>query len=191
MAGSLLLALWPWTPESGANSTGDVVAPALFMVVGAVFVLVLMLLDRRASEAPLGLGPSLILAAGLHVEDPVASPAHRTASRNGGLRPDRARGRRHFLRHALPARGLPVSSPPDTPRATSQMRRILRDHRRAEGGQVPDRQRRRNRGVSIRRSRGGGLPRRPQPRRRGGLRPPAGGLLCAPGPRADPAPANR
>lgn len=55
MAGSLR-ALWPWTPESGANSTGDVVAPALFMVVGAVFVLVLMLLDRRASEAPLAQG---------------------------------------------------------------------------------------------------------------------------------------
>lgn len=50
MAGSLR-ALWPWQPEAGPFSTGDIVAPALFMVVGAVFVLVMMMLDRRASRA--------------------------------------------------------------------------------------------------------------------------------------------
>lgn len=50
MAGSLR-ALWPWQPDSGPFSTGDIVAPALFMVVGAVFVLVMMLLDRRAIAA--------------------------------------------------------------------------------------------------------------------------------------------
>lgn len=55
MAGSLR-ALWPWQPGSGPFSSGDVVSPALFMVVGAVLVLVLMLLDRRASEAPLAHG---------------------------------------------------------------------------------------------------------------------------------------
>lgn len=55
MAGSLR-ALWPWKPEAGPFSSGDVVSPALFMLGGAVFVLVLMLLDRRASEAPLAQG---------------------------------------------------------------------------------------------------------------------------------------
>lgn len=55
MAGSLR-ALWPWKPADGPFSSGDVVAPVLFMVAGAVFVLVLMLLDRRASEAPLAQG---------------------------------------------------------------------------------------------------------------------------------------
>lgn len=50
MAGSLR-ALWPWQSGSGPFSTGDVVAPALFMVVGAVFVFIMMVLDRRAARA--------------------------------------------------------------------------------------------------------------------------------------------
>jgi putative membrane protein len=50
MAGSLR-ALWPWQDASARYSTGDIGVPLLFMVVGAAFVLLMMVLDARAAKA--------------------------------------------------------------------------------------------------------------------------------------------
>ena len=49
MAGSLR-ALWPWKAETAPYTAGDITVPAILMVVGAAFVLGMMLLDRRAAS---------------------------------------------------------------------------------------------------------------------------------------------
>ena len=49
MAGSLR-ALWPWKAETAPYTAGDITVPAILMVVGAAFVLGMMLLDRRAAH---------------------------------------------------------------------------------------------------------------------------------------------
>lgn len=80
------------------------------------------------------------------MEDPVPSPAHHAASRNGCLPLDRARGRRHLphVPHVVcgeVARGHAAVHQPEAQDPAG--------HRRAEGGEVPDRQRGRSSCVVV------------------------------------------